>query len=80
MEIKHRNKHRTWLSKQSAYNFFSGYVIPVRCELLANLTKIFVFCKVSKSNNKIICCYALLFPVLLTFRFTSFHTNQWTML
>ena len=34
------------------------------------------FCKVSKSNNEIVCCCSFSFTVLLIFRFTCFHANQ----
>ena len=69
--------------KQSANNFFSGDVIPGRygplrsaCQFGENLC----FCKVSKSNKEMFCCSSLQFTVLLTFCFTCFHANQWTML
>ena len=64
--------------KQSANTFFSGVVIPGRCGLLASKAK-FLFFAVSKSNNETVCCCTFSFTVLLIFRFTCFHANQWTM-
>jgi len=58
--------------KQFANKFFSDDVIPGQ--------KIFVFCKVSKSNNEFFCCCSFHFTVMQTVRFTCFHSNQWTML
>jgi len=67
--------------KQSANNF-SGDVIPGRYRPLwyaGHLGENFCFCKVSWTNNKRFCCCSLHFTVLLTFRFTCFHANQWTL-
>ena len=53
--------------KQSANNFFSGDVNLGRSPVRQNfsfLGKIFLFCKVSKSNNKIFCSRSLDFTVL----------------
>jgi len=66
----------------SPSSLLSGLFKVPRCadHLLENLFTIFVFRKVSKSNNVIVCCCSFHFTVLLTFRFTCYHSNQETML